>query len=280
MMLGSPCSPCCTSCSLPQEIPARFSWSYSTAASYRWNPTPPIFDGYDQCSNTVSPYTTPASLFSGSPYGSGSFTLTPTTISANGTVRVYAYSSAFRLSNCCSESDWIAWVEKTPGWQSDNPRWKRLGFSVTLVYRAQITFYAKEYSPLSPHFSSAISVIESRGDVLPGEACGLATGAAFLDAHVKYENGECALYAADFQIKGSGSYTGVPYPEENPPWPGSGGFSGGEQVKIRYVAYGVSGGSAWLSSDLELQASGSSAVQQIEEGSYIYAAGQNTLRLL
>lgn len=279
-MLGSPCSPCCKSCSLPQEIPARFSWNYSAAASYRWNPTFESSGGYAQCTNTVFPYTTPASLFYGTPYGSGSFTLTPTTVSASGTIRDYAYSSAVTLSNCCSESDWNAWVEKIPGWQSDNPTWKRLGFSVTLAYSAQVTFYAKEYPFLSPQFSSAISVIESRGDVLPGEACGLARGRAFLAAHVKYENGECARYDAAFQIKGSGSFTGVPYPEETPPWLGDSGFVNGEQEKIRYVAYGVSGGAAWLSSDLELQASGSSAVQQIQGGSYIYAAGQNTLRLL
>ena len=190
-------------------------------------------------------------------------------------MRGYLYRNTFRLSDCCNQEAWNAWVARFPNWQSDNPTWKRLATSqVTLSYDVRLLFYAKEYSFLSGVFQNAISVIQNRGDIIPGTPCGLAEGAAFLDVHAKYENGECQLYKADFQLKGTGGYTGVPYPENPEPWPRDG------VAKPRCVAYGIQGGKVWLSSDLELQYSANSSAQEISTGSYMYDAGANTLALI
>ena len=281
-MLGSPCSPCCDNCTLPAEIPARFSWSLSSASSYRWFQTPDVFGGYSNCQNTatIGMSQTPASIFAGTPYGATELTLTQSSVSSGGTVRGYLYRSTFRLSECCSQVAWNAWVARFPNWQSDNPTWRRLATpQLTLAYEAQLLFYAKEYALLSVAFENAISVIQNRGDILPGTPCGLAEGRAFLDVHAKYENGECQLYKADFQLKGTGSYFGVQYPENPEPWPQN-IFSGSDKLKPRFVAYGIQGGRVWLSSDLELQFSADSISREIYPGNYVYVAGANRLALI
>jgi len=284
MMLGSPCSPCCDSCTLPAEIPVRFTWSLASVSSYRWLRVSSFFsNGYIECQNTAFigvMSQTPASLFTGSPFSTAELTLTPSAVLSGGTVRDYSYRSSYRLSSCCNQAAWDAWVARVPGWRSDNPTWRRLGVAeLTLSYSAQLKFYAKEYPFLTPAFDNAISVIQARGDLLPGTPCGLAEGQAILNAHVKYENGECHLYSADFQIKGTASSAGVPYPEDPEPWPQD-VFSAGQRLRERYVAYGIQGGRVWLSSDLELQFSAASSVSQIETGSYMYVSGANRLGVL
>ena len=220
-------------------------------------------------------FQTPASLFSGAPLAAAEATLTPSSVSSGGTVRGYVYRNTFRLSDCCSQAAWDAWAARFPNWQSDNPTWRRLATpQLTLAYEMQMVFYAKEYFPLSSAFSNAISVIQGRGDAIPGTPCGLAEGTAFLEVHAKYENGECQLYKADFQLKGTGSFVGVPYPEEPEPWPRLG------DDKPRSVAYGIQGGRVWLSSDLELQFSADSVSRAIAVGNYVYVAGANRLALI
>jgi len=84
---------------------------------------------------------------------------------------------------------------------------------------------------------------------------------------VKYDNGECKAYYVDFQLKGQATDRGVPYPEDPQPWPGG---EHGTGAAPRYVAYGIQGGSVWLSSPLELQF-------DIDSGGYLYVLGANQL---
>jgi len=277
MMLGSSCSPCCSSCTLPAEIPASFSWNLSSVGSYKWYPRTDLNGGYTECENTamIGSYSTPNKLFSNSAFDSVSFTLTQPSPPSAGDVQTYNYASSVTLSGCCDSAMWSDWVSRFPTWYLDSPTWKHLAISqVTIEYTGQMTFYAKEYSTLASSFSSAISVIQARGDTLPGTPCGLARGLASMFVRVKYDNGECKAYYVDFQLKGQATDRDVPYPEDPQPWP-SGPHSTG--AAPRYVAYGIQRGSVWLSSPLELQFSASSVSSDIDSGGYLYVSNANRL---
>ena len=282
MMLGSACSPCCSSCALPAEIPVSFSWNLSSVASYKWFSTLSFSGGYSDCENTatIAMYATPNLLFANTPAAIANATLTESSSYSGGTIRNYSYSGSYTLSGCCNSAAWNDWVSRFPNWAYDSPTWKRLSLSqVTVAYSTSVSFYAKEYGLLSSAFNNAIAVIQARGDALPGTPCGLATGTAFMRVHAQYDNGECKLYDADFQLKGTGSSFGVPYPETLEVWPQE-VYAGSDKLKPRYVAYGVQGGRTWFSSDLEFQFSAYSSVGEIAPGNYMYAAGANTLALI
>lgn len=216
--------------------------------------------------------------------GSHQCTLTRTGSPAANQVATYLYQQSFRLSECCTDAEWNAFVARVPGWSFDVPQWKRSSIvSLQFAHRVLVRLTPRENGLLSPAFANAVSVIAARGDSFPSSPCGLALGLASLEIHARYEHGQCAIYEANFQAKGQCGFsaTGAPFPENPAPWVGGGGFCGdGQQARQRYVAYGIQSGKLWFSSPLELEFSASSEAQQITEFSYMYSQGLNTINAI